>query len=287
MITMGRYILSALALAACYDPTIPLGVACTPPDGICPDDQICSAEGVCTTSSADAAGQDSPRLDARALDASIADASALPAWRLVQVQSITVGSGGSASATIALTSTTAGDLVVVGIQTAPGATITNVSDNAPSGTSEFSAITGSLASNGAGDGGVEVWYTPSVKAAATSVTATTSSAIYGVVVWDVATAQPSTVDTVKAASNQAASTTLLSPSIDTVHAGELVIAIGISSGSVSMIKANNEFTNDATPNENGWAHITSAMAPAGPHQAVWNSDSATYCSTAVAFHVGE
>ena len=188
---MGRYILSALALAACYDPAIPLGVACTPPEGVCPNGQSCSAEGMCTTSSSDAIDPDATRLDARELDApTTADASALPAWRLVQVQSITVGSGGSASATTMLTATTAGDLLVVGIQTAPGATITNVSDNAPGGTSEFSAVTGSQASNGVGDGGVEVWYTSSAKAAVTSVTATTSSAIYGVVVWDVATAEP-------------------------------------------------------------------------------------------------
>ncbi len=284
---MGRYILSAVALAACYDPTIPLGAECTPPNGICPEGQTCGAGGVCTTSSSDAAGLDARQLDAPGSDASSPDASTLPAWRLVQVQSVDAGSGGSPSVATMLTSTTAGDLLVVGIQTAPGATITNVTDNAPAGTSVFSAITGSLASNPTGDGGLEVWYAPSVKAGATAVTATTSGAIYAVVVWDVATVQPATVDAVKELSDQAASTTPVSPSVTTEHAGELVVAIAISAGTVSSIHAGNEFTNDATTTGNGWAHLTSATASAGAHQAVWDSNSATYCSTAVAFHVGE
>ncbi len=211
----------------------------------------------------------------------------LPAWRLVQVQSIEAGSGGAASLAVMLTSTKAGDLLVVGIQTAPGATITSVSDNAAGGTSAFSAITGSLASNAVGDGGVDVWYAPSVNGGATSVTASTSSAIYGLAVWEVATAQPSTIDTVKALSDQAASTMPASPAVTTERAGELVIAIGISEGTITGVRAGNEFTNDAAPNGNGFAHITSAAASAGSHQAVWLSNSATYCSTAIAFHVGE
>jgi hypothetical protein len=286
VITMGRYILSMVVLAACYDPTIPLGAVCTPPNGICPAGQSCGAGGVCTTPMLDAARVDARLLDAVGLDASRPDASTLPAWRLVQIQSTEIGSGAASVATT-LTSTTAGDLLVVGIQMASGATIANVSDNAPGGTSVFSAITESLATNATGDGGIEIWYSSAANAGATSVTATTADSIYGVVVWDVATAQPSTIDTVKALSAQAASTTPSSPAVTTERAGELVIAIAISAGSVDSIRAGNEFTNDATPNANGWGHITSATASAGAHQAVWDSNSATYCSTAVAFHVGE
>jgi hypothetical protein len=290
VINVGRYVLSAVALAACYNPTIQLGGVCTPPNGICPEGQSCSAAGVCTSSISDAAGQDAARHSDAEPDASNPggdDGGTLPAWRLVQAQSLTAPLGGSASVTATLTSTMPGDLLVVGIQTAPGATITNVSDNASGGTSVFTAITGSMASNSAGDGGLVVWYTPSVNAGATSVTATTSDAIYGLVVWELATAQPATVDAVKALSNQAASTAPTSPSIAAEHAGELVIAIAISAGTITSIQAGNEFTNDAKPNGNGFAHITSTTAAAGPHQAAWDSNSATYCSTAVAFHVGE
>jgi hypothetical protein len=287
VIKMGWSVLSALALAACYEPTVPLGVVCAAPDGLCPNGQTCSTEGVCTTSTLDAGRVDARAGDAVDLDAPSRDASGLPAWRLVQVQSIEAGSGGSASVAVMVTSTSSDDLIVVGLQTAPGATITNVSDNAPGGTSAFSAITGSLASNAVGDGGVDVWFTPSANAGATSVTASTTSAIYGLVVWEVATAQASTVDTVNAVSDEAASTTPKSPAVITEDAGELVIAIGISEGTITGIRAGNEFTNDAAPNGNGFAHITSTTAPAGTHQAVWLSNSATYCSTAVAFHVGE
>ncbi|HEY1552887.1 MAG TPA: hypothetical protein VGG28_33890 [Kofleriaceae bacterium] len=281
---MGRYILSAVALAACYDPTIQLGGVCTPPDGVCPAGQVCSAEGVCTMPGRDAAGEDAPRdPDSREIDAS-SDAGILPAWRLVQVHSTTAPSGGSPSLAVTLTSTLPGDLLVVGIQTAPGATITNVSDDAESA---YSAIVGSMASNATGDGGVDIWYTPSANAGATSVVATTSDAIYDVVVWDFATAQPSTVDAVKALSDQAASTMPMAPPVTTERAGELVIAIAISAGTVTAIQTGNEFTNDSKANGNGFAHLTSATAAAGDHQAAWDSNSATYCSTAVAFHVGE
>jgi hypothetical protein len=290
VINVGRYILSAVALAACYDPTVQLGGVCTPPNGICPEGQSCSAAGVCTSSISDAAGQDTARHQDAESDASNpsgGDAGTLPAWRLVQVKSIATPLGGSASVSVTMTSTKADDLLVVGVQTAPGATIMNVSDNAPGGTSTFSTIIGSMASNAVGDGGVDVWYTPTANAGATSVTATTKDSIYGLVVWEFATAQPSTVDAVEALSDQAASTVPMSPSVVAENAGELVIAITVTAGTVTTIQSGNEFTNDAKPNGNGFAHITSATAAAGPHQAAWDSNSATYCSTGIAFHVGE
>jgi hypothetical protein len=196
--------------------------------------------------------------------------------------------GGLSSLAATLTATTAGDLLVIGVQFAPGATITSVSDNAPGGTSAFSAIPTSKASNAAGDGGLEVWYAPVVNAGATAVTATAAAAsVYSVVAWEVATMQPATVDTAKQLSDQASSTTPVAPAVTTRNVGELVIAIGLSSSTVTQLHAGSEFTNDTLANGNGWAHITSTTAPAGPHQATWDGGNGTFCSTAVAFHVGE
>jgi hypothetical protein len=121
----------------------------------------------------------------------------------------------------------------------------------------------------------------------TAVTATTTTAAYALVVWEFATAQPATVDAAAAMSDQGSSSHPTSPVITTENAGELVIAIGISGGVVTGIHAGNEFTNDSLVRGNGWAHITSADAPAGSQHAVWDSNDQTFCSDAVAFHVGE
>ena len=229
--------------------------------------------------------------DALKSDAVKSDASSLPAWHLVQVQSMTTGSAsGSASVASTLTPTTAGDLLVVGVQSAPGTTISSLSDNAPAGTSTFSAVAGSLATNsGQVDGDIELWYTPSVNDGATAVTAaTTSASVFTVVVWELATAQPATVDSVKELSDQASSTMPAAPVVTTTKPGELVIAIAVSANNVTGIDTGNEFTNDTAVNQDGWAHITSTTAAAGSHQAVWvSAGTGTYCSTAVAFHVGE
>ena len=139
---MGRYALLAVALAACYDPTTPSGVVCTPPNGLCPVGQTCGDDGICAGVAAmmpDALIPDAVRADARAQpdaprDAFIPDAATLPAWSFIQVGSASNGSaGGLASLAATLTTTTAGDLLVVGVQTAPGATITSVTDNATGG----------------------------------------------------------------------------------------------------------------------------------------------------------
>jgi predicted RecA/RadA family phage recombinase len=289
---MGRYSLLAVALAACYDPTAPQGVVCTVPDGLCPAGQMCSADGTCVKT-----GSMLP-VDARAVDGSFApsdgpgsdaSSSALPAWRLVQVQSAdNGGAGGLTSLAATLMPTTVGDLLVVGVQFAVGTTIASVSDNAEGGTSTFSAIPGSHARNAHADGNVAIWYTPSANAGATAVTATAGTAsVYTVVVWEFATAQAATVDIASGLSDQASSTTPVAPALTTMNAGELVVAIGIVATSISQLQPGNEFTNDTLANANGWAHITSATAPAGAHQAAWDSTAGTYCSSAVAFHVGE
>jgi hypothetical protein len=292
VISMGRYSLLAVALAACYDPTTPQGVVCTVPDGICPAGQMCSADGTCVktgTLPVDARAVDASLAPPDAPDGSDASSSGLSAWRLVQVQSASnAGQGGLTSLSATVTPTTANDLLVVGVQFAVGTTIASVSDNAEGGTSTFSAIPGSHARNAHADGNVAIWYTPSANAGATAVTATAGTAsVYTVVVWEFATAQAATVDIASGLSDQASSTTPVAPALTTMNAGELVVAIGIVATSISQLQPGNEFTNDALANGNGWAHITSATAPGGAHQAAWDSTAGTYCSSAVAFHVGE
>ena len=223
-------------------------------------------------------------------DGATLDGSARGPWRFVQVQSISNGSGSGSetlSLAVPLVPTIAGDLLIVAVECVPS-TMLSVTDNAPGGTSTFTAIPGSLATFSSPSDSTEFWYAPSVKGGATAATAATpSKSMISVVVWEFATAQPATVDTVAQLTNQAASPNPMSPPVTTQDAGELVVASAVSAGDVSMINAGNEFTDDAMANDNGWAHITSKMAPAGSHQAVWDSNSAVYSSNAVAFHVGE
>ena len=291
---MGRYSLLAVALAACYDPTAPLGVACSVPDGLCPAGQMCGPNGTCVAMGALPGDAPAPidSVIGGPVDAPIVGSDAPSghgAWRLVQVKEAdNANMGGLASLSATLAPTTAGDLLVVGVQFAVGANTTGVTDNAAGTPSTFTGIGASRAHNLQGDGGVEVWYAPSANAGATSVTATASAAsLYSVVVWEFATAAPATVDIAKQESDQAASASPATPAITTVNAGELVIAIGIVADSISGLAPGSEFTNDTLANGNGWAHITSTTAPAGAHQATWDSAAGTYCSDAVAFHVGE
>jgi hypothetical protein len=278
---MGRHclaIVATVALAACYGPVVPQDVICTPPNGNCPEGQVCAAQGMCVD-----IGSEPPDA-ARQPDARLVDAPHVAAWHLVQSAGSAISSSVGASLTTSIAPTSASDLIVVGVQFTPGATVMSVTDN---GMSEYGAVTGTLATVGTGDGGIEIWYTQSVGSGVTSVTATTTSGAYAVAVWEIATAQPATVDVAAELSAQASSLHPASPMLTTANAGELVIAIGISEGVVSGIHAGNEFTNDQLLKGNGWAHITSTTSPAGAHRAVWDSTAGTFCSDAVAFHVGE
>ena len=212
------------------------------------------------------------------------DGSLLPAWQLVQVMDNTANAGPASLATT-IASTDVGDLLVAGIHFDPGGTITGVA--ADPGASSFVAVSGSLANNTPGGDAVEIWVLPSASAGVTSITATASTKVYTVVVWEFATHAPASVDMAAELSQQAASTMPVSPTVTTQRAGELVVGITIVQGGVTGIAAGNDFTNDTNANGNGWAHLASETAPAGTQQAVWTSDSGTYCSDAVAFHVGE
>jgi hypothetical protein len=275
---MGRYWLATVALAACYGPVVPQGVICTPPNGNCPEGQVCAAQGTCVDIGSE------PLDAARQPDARLVDAPVVAAWHLVQSAGSAVSASFGASFSTSLAPTSAGDLVVVGVQFTPGGAVLGVTDD---GASEYGAVAATLATDTTGDGGVEIWYTQSVGSGVTSVTATTNAEAYAVAVWEFSTAQPAEVDVAAELSAQASSQHPLSPMIMTANAGELVVAIGISGAVVSGIHAGNEFTNDQLIKGNGWAHITSSASAAGPHRAEWDSTMGTFCSDAVAFHVGE
>lgn len=131
----------------------------------------------------------------------------------------------------------------------------------------------------AGDG-LELWYAKDSLAGATKVTPV-GPTINVVVVWEVAGIRTDApFDTASEIGDQAATATPLGAALTTGVADEIVIAATIVRNGVSSIHAGNAFTNDLRTNGNGWAHLSSANAPAGDYQAEWDQGMAgTYCSS--------
>jgi hypothetical protein len=192
-------------------------------------------------------------------------------------------SAGAPMLSVTVAPTTAGDLIVVGVQAGDPIGSTSVGDNA--GTA-YQLVPGTAAVLTTGGGDVELWYAPSANGGATTITATASTLVNATVAWELRTSRPATIDTAGQLSDQSTTTMPNAPAITTRCDGELVIAaVVLHAGGVIGIAAGNEFTNDETTDNNGWAHITDPNPPAGPHQAVWTTTLDTYCATAAAFVV--
>jgi hypothetical protein len=200
-------------------------------------------------------------------------------WQLIQVVEASSGSGQS-TLIAQLAPTRSGDLVVLATQaTAPA--MTTISDDK---LNPYESIDASYAQNAPDQDSVELFYNPAVVADTTTVTFTSSTAAYTLVVWEFATAAPAMLDIGAALINEPASTMPSSPQLTTTSDGELVIATVIETASVTGIVPG-AFTNDTLANANGWAHTTDPAAPAGTYQAQWFSGSGTYASNAAAFIV--
>jgi hypothetical protein len=177
-------------------------------------------------------------------------------------------------------------LVVVAVEVDGSGLVTAITDS--SDCNSYVAIPTAHARCSACQINLQIFYAKDScpQADAISIAATTS--VDSAVVWEVSGTRPEDpVDTVAVLSDQPASTTPLGPTITTSVAGEFVVAVGIVDNTVTRIHAGNEFTNDQTSNDNGWAHLTDPQAPAGTYQAQWDQPrSGAYCASAVAFKVG-
>ena len=133
-----------------------------------------------------------------------------------------------------------------------------------------------------------MWFASDAVAGAHNITAT-GSTIFGVVAWEVSGIRTvSPVDTATTLDDQPTTTEPSGPSIKTATDGEFVkVPIAVVENVVSEIHSGNEFTNDRTTQGDGWAHLTDPHAPAGNHQAVWDTPTTgRYCATSVAFFTG-
>jgi hypothetical protein len=182
-------------------------------------------------------------------------------------------------------STGTGNMIVVGIQLRGANTstiIATITDNIGNNYAEAGAVR----SFDTGSGSVaDIWFARNSKPGATTLTISPSSTVStaSAVIWEysgVNTTAP--VDGVAVLNSQSASTAPKGASITTAYSNEVVISLAGGAGSITGISTGNPFVNDATTNNDGWAHLVTTSA--GTSSAQWSqSPSGTFASSTAAF----
>jgi hypothetical protein len=247
--------------ASCYSPAPITGAPCTPDRGNCPSGQTCelvAGTHVCVSGSG-------------------LDATPVRPWTLVQTRASTN------LRRVSISASGAARLIVVAVETNASA-VASVTDDA--GTT-YVPIAESRAVEAAESFGIELWYAASSNAGATTISAV-ADVIYAMAAWEVAgirTTNP--LDTASKLDNQLPTTNPVGASLRTSADGEFVVSVAIVSNEISGLTAGSPFTNDHTAFGNGWAHLTSASAPAGTYQARWDQpERGSSCAASAAFFVG-
>lgn len=207
------------------------------------------------------------------------DATGPQGWDLVQT-------AGSENSAVTVKRLGAHHLVVVAVEVDGNGLVTAITDS--SNCNAYVAIPTAHATCAACQINLQIFYARDSCPDADQISVATTTSADSVVVWEVSGIRTDVpVDTVAVLNDQLASTTPLGPKITTSAAGEFVVAVAIVDNSVTRIHAGNEFTNDQTSDDNGWAHLTDPQAPAGTYQAQWDQPrSGAYCASAAAFKVG-
>jgi len=272
---MGRRWLVWVALAGCYAPRAPAGAPCGP-DGDCPAGQSCATvanQRVCVEQPVDGGATDAPSTDSPIATDAPNDAPQNATWTLVRTKDA------KQSALLDIPAIGAGHLVIVAVESEKE--VSMVADN---GGNLYQRIATSRAVVPSDGLGVEIWYTPNAMPGGTMIAATAASSVFSIDMWEVDGLSSVTIDDVATLDDQPATTTPEGASVTTTATGDFVVSIAIVQNSVTGLTAGSEFTNDHTTFGNGWAHLTSASAPAGTYGARWNQGTAgTYCASSVAF----
>jgi hypothetical protein len=155
--------------------------------------------------------------------------SAMPETRaaMTVVQKVGASSGGGNSATATLTSTTAGNLLVVAVwYHSLSALSLTISDNSSGGANTYTSV-GEFATENTYGVGSQVYYAKNIKGGNTTVTVS-SSVTLGFTVYEIAGADPiAPLDVHSNVNNHAASPSIQTATI-TPSAGDIVIATGTS-----------------------------------------------------------
>jgi hypothetical protein len=189
----------------------------------------------------------------------------------------------STTATVTVTSTGAGNLLVVGTSNLDNRTVSSVSD----GTNAFTQATGSP-SNGGGNTHTDVWYLTSSTAGKTTITVTFNgtSTTKGIWFWEVA---GTNIAFDNATHNGASTVGAIDTgtAITTANTGFVIGVIG-SNGSVTNSPAttNAQFTNGAI-NGSGKSAACWVLAPVGTYTPSWNDSGilVNFAASSAAFTV--
>jgi hypothetical protein len=198
-------------------------------------------------------------------------------WRLVQTQASPFGDSSFRVARLG-----SQNLIVVAAQIAPFGTISGITDT--SNCNSYLPIPAAHAFCNISE--LHMFYAAGSCAGADRISVDSTEILAGVM-WEVSGIRSQDpVDTAVVLTEQAETTAPLGPRITTSTDGEFVVSVALVDNTISGIHPGNEFTNDQTALDNGWAHLTDPKAKAGVHQAQWDQPTAgAYCAAAVAFKV--
>jgi hypothetical protein len=182
----------------------------------------------------------------------------------------------------AITSTTAGNSLVIGFTSNNGqgaALITAVTNNAGDSCTQ---VAGARSTNTTPNSSADIWTCLVGKGGATSVTVTTNVTATGELgVWEMANVQ--SVDAKCAGNSQPASATPTGCALTTTAASEFLVELADYQGSITGMNSGNAFVSDSTQQGNGFAHLV--VSTKGTYSAQWASSAAgTYNSSGVSLH---
>ena len=191
---------------------------------------------------------------------------------------------GSGPYSLTISSTKAGDLIIVGINGfGSGNSVSGITDNAPGGSNGYASagVRGSDANSGIS----EIWYAANTKAGATTISVSMSQSnapyIYVLEVGNMNTTSP--LGAKAPASSQSATTTPAAPSVTTSFAHSVVFSIVVVQNTVTGLHAGNPFTPMPilTGDDAGYLFATATGAYAGQ----WDQNiSGTYCASTAEFY---
>ena len=193
----------------------------------------------------------------------------------------TVGGGyGVSPQSTTITSSTAGNLLVIAITTYVNAvgTVTGVTDNK---SQTWVQATGARGTNSANNTATDIWYFPNTASGVTSVTVTfTGGALAEQTVYEVSGIKTSSpLDVAGGVSSGASTTTAVSASLTTTAANDFILVILDQNPNVSTV--NSPYTKDSQTGHTAYYIPTTTVSGS---QCTFNLSSAdTFCTSSAAF----
>jgi hypothetical protein len=199
---------------------------------------------------------------------------------------------GSNPFTLTVTSSTAGDLIVVWYGSGANVAncITSVSDNASGGTNSYTVETGTSVNVSSAGSGEFAW-SLTARGSVTSVIATVNVSCSSpvMIVWQISGIAASPKDAANT-NTFSASTIPIGATVTTTQTGDYIVAAMVTTGTVTGMCTSgctgtdgSAWTSDSTTGGDGYAHVTSTSAAATTWQPQWAQSSGNGAAATIAF----